>query len=144
MFAKLINENEIEEAPSRKGGVFNYNLDEAAMKKDGFKPVEPDVLPLPSDMICPQVRYRDDGAVINQFYVDTYVAPPLPPEPTYAEKRAAEYPPIADYLDAQVKINSGDEILITQGNAQLQTYFQRCLSVKAKYPKPTEEQYNEN
>lgn len=47
---------------------------------------------------------------------------------SYAEKRAAEYPPVADYLDAVVK---GDE-------AQMQAYIDACLAVKAKYPKPSE------
>lgn len=45
---------------------------------------------------------------------------------TYAEKRAAEYPPITDYLDGLVKGNQ----------AQIDTYIQACLAVKAKYPKP--------
>lgn len=44
----------------------------------------------------------------------------------YQTKRAAEYPPITDYLDGIVK---GDQ-------AQVQTYIDACLAVKAKYPKP--------
>ena len=51
---------------------------------------------------------------------------PVTPEPTYAELRAAEYPPAADYLDSIVK---GDAV-------QQQTYIDACLAVKAKYPKP--------
>lgn len=43
----------------------------------------------------------------------------------YAEKRALEYPPMADYLDGVVK---GDQ-------AQIQAYIDACLAVKAKYPK---------
>jgi len=43
----------------------------------------------------------------------------------YKFKRAAEYPPMADYLDAIVK---GD----TQ---QQEAYIAACLAVKAKYPK---------
>lgn len=50
---------------------------------------------------------------------------PVPPEPTYAEKRAAEYPPYADYLDGVVK---GDQ-------AQIDKYIADCQAVKAKYPK---------
>lgn len=46
---------------------------------------------------------------------------------TYAQKRASEYPPIADYLDGIVK---GDE-------AQIAKYKADCLAVKAKYPKPS-------
>jgi hypothetical protein len=44
----------------------------------------------------------------------------------YQRQRAAEYPPIADYLDGIVKGNQ----------AQVQTYIDACLAVKAKYPKP--------
>jgi len=43
----------------------------------------------------------------------------------YIDKRAAEYPPMSDYLDAIVK---GD----TQ---QQEAYIAACLAVKAKYPK---------
>ena len=45
--------------------------------------------------------------------------------PTYAEKRAAEYPPMTDYLDGVVK---GDQ-------AQIDKYIADCLAVKTKYPK---------
>lgn len=51
---------------------------------------------------------------------------PQPSAPTYQELRAAEYPPMADYLDAVVK---GDV-------AQQQAYIDACLAIKAKYPKP--------
>jgi hypothetical protein len=44
----------------------------------------------------------------------------------YQRKRAAEYPPMTDYLDGIVK---GDQ-------AQVQAYIDACLAVKAKYPKP--------
>jgi len=47
------------------------------------------------------------------------------PEPTYAQKRAAEYPPATDYLDGVVK---GDQ-------AQIDKYIADCLAVKAAYPK---------
>lgn len=43
----------------------------------------------------------------------------------YQRLRAAEYPPIADYIDGVVK---GD-------SAQIQAYIDECLAVKAKYPK---------
>lgn len=54
---------------------------------------------------------------------------------TYSEKRASEYPDFKEYLDAQVKINSGDETLIAAGQTQLQEYINLCLKVKTKYPK---------
>lgn len=43
----------------------------------------------------------------------------------YQRDRAAEYPPITDYIDGVVK---GDQ-------AQIQAYIDACLAVKAKYPK---------
>ena len=45
----------------------------------------------------------------------------------YARKRAAEYPPITDYLDGVVK----------NDQAQIDKYIADCLAVKAKYPKGT-------
>ena len=44
---------------------------------------------------------------------------------SYAQKRASEYPPITDYLDGIVK---GD-------STQVQEYIDKCLAIKAKYPK---------
>lgn len=44
----------------------------------------------------------------------------------YQRQRAAEYPPMADYIDGIVK---GD-------TAQVQAYIDACLAVKLKYPKP--------
>jgi hypothetical protein len=44
---------------------------------------------------------------------------------SYKAKRAAEYPPMTDYLDGIVK---GD-------NTQVQAYIDACLAVKNKYPK---------
>jgi hypothetical protein len=44
----------------------------------------------------------------------------------YQRDRAAEYPSINDYIDGVVKSDQ----------AQIQTYIDACLAVKAKYPKP--------
>ena len=60
-----------------------------------------------------EVAY-DKAAV--QAYVDSHA---------YIAKRAAEYPPMTDYLDAIVK---GDI-------AQQEAYIAACLAVKLKYPK---------
>ena len=60
-----------------------------------------------------EVAYDKDAV---QAYVDSQA---------YIAKRQAEYPPMADYLDAIVK---GD-------TAQQQAYIDACLAVKAKYPK---------
>jgi hypothetical protein len=43
----------------------------------------------------------------------------------YQRQRAAEYPPLTDYLDGVVK---GDQ-------AQIDAYIAACQAVKAKYPK---------
>jgi len=43
----------------------------------------------------------------------------------YKEQRAAEYPPITDYIDGVVK---GDQ-------AQIDAYIAACQAVKNKYPK---------
>ena len=50
---------------------------------------------------------------------------PKPAELTYAQKRAAEYPPYTDYLDGVVKADQ----------AQIDKYIADCQAVKAKYPK---------
>lgn len=50
---------------------------------------------------------------------------PQPAELTYAQKRAAEYPPYTDYLDGVVKADQ----------AQIDKYIADCQAVKAKYPK---------
>lgn len=54
------------------------------------------------------------------------LTPPPTPAPTYAELRAAEYPPITDYIDGVVKSDQ----------AQIDAYIAACQAVKAKYPKP--------
>jgi hypothetical protein len=51
-----------------------------------------------------------------QAYIDAHA---------YIAKRAAEYPPMTDYLDGVVK---GDQ-------AQIDKYIADCQAVKAKYPK---------
>jgi len=50
---------------------------------------------------------------------------PQPIQATYAQKRAAEYPPMTDYLDGVVKADQ----------AQIDKYIADCLAVKAAYPK---------
>jgi hypothetical protein len=68
------------------------------------------------------IAYDADGnevaydKVAVQAYVDAHA---------YIAKRAAEYPPVTDWLDGMVK---GDQ-------AQIDKYIADCLAVKAKYPK---------
>ena len=60
-----------------------------------------------------EVAYDKDAV---QAYVDAHA---------YIAKRAAEYPPITDYIDGVVK---GDQ-------AQIDKYIADCLAVKARHPK---------
>lgn len=68
----------------------------------------------------------EDLDEIVQWNIDNLNTTPVFFEPTYADKRKAEYPPIEDYLDGVVK---GDQ-------AQIDAYIAACQAVKAKYPKP--------
>jgi hypothetical protein len=53
----------------------------------------------------------------------------------YAQLRSWSYPEYTEFLDAQVKINSGDIILQGEGKYQLDYYFANCLNAKIKFPK---------
>jgi len=55
---------------------------------------------------------------------------------SYEEKRAEEYPPIGDQLDAIMKWSFTEtEITVTE---ELKSIAAKCMSVKSKYPKPKE------
>lgn len=96
-------------------------------------PLEPDVFLIPGGCIeadAPTVpegqRAKWEGAwVFEDIQQPAPVQEPAPVALTYAEKRAMEYPPMADYLDAVVK----------NDQAQIDAYITACLAVKAKYPK---------
>lgn len=64
---------------------------------------------------------KDDNEVsYDQSVVNSFIA-----QNEYKQKRAAEYPPITDYLDGVVK---GDK-------TQIDAYIAACQAVKDKYPK---------
>jgi len=69
------------------------------------------------------VAYDADDNVVeyDAALVDAEIA-----KTEYQRQRAAEYPPVTDYIDGVVK---GDQ-------AQIDAYIAACLAVKAKYPKP--------
>jgi len=69
-----------------------------------------------TESIVPMTAEEITKAQQAQTYVDAHA---------YIAKRASEYPPMTDYLDAIVK---GDQ-------AQIDKYIADCLAVKAKYPK---------
>jgi hypothetical protein len=68
------------------------------------------------------VAYDADG---NEVAYDKAAVQAYIDARAYIAKRAAEYPPMTDYLDAIVK---GD-------TAQMDKYIADCLAVKLKYPK---------
>jgi hypothetical protein len=80
------------------------------------------VRPLADNWIESEAAAIGDRYENNQFIKPEPVIDPL----AYQAQRAAEYPPMADYIDGIVK---GDQ-------AQVQAYIDACLAVKAKYPKP--------
>jgi hypothetical protein len=80
--------------------------------------------------LYPQVVTVDDGAGAfdaqgNKVEIDMAAVNAWADPNAYKAKRAAEYPPITDYIDGVVK---GDQ-------AQIDAYITACLAVKAKYPK---------
>lgn len=79
------------------------------------------------DFMLGLVDGENGGNIGDRYENGQFVTPPAIVDPmAYQLKRAAEYPPMADYLDGIVK---GDQ-------AQVQAYIDACLAVKAKYPKP--------
>ena len=72
--------------------------------------------------IIGNVAYDADG---NEVAYDLAAVQAYAESQAYIGKRAAEYPPITDYLDGVVK---GDQ-------TQIDKYIADCLAVKAKYPK---------
>jgi len=80
--------------------------------------------------LYPQVVTVDDStgafdADGNQVTIDMDAVNAWVDPDAYKQQRAAEYPPITDYLDGVVK---GDQ-------AQIDAYIAACQAVKAKYPK---------
>lgn len=91
--------------------------------------------------LCPGSAWSLVGNEYGSLvWLDKYVAKPTKEEinqkldeidqrtkdAAYIAHRAAEYPPITDYLDAVVKNDT----------EQMQAYIDACLAVKVKYPKP--------
>ena len=80
--------------------------------------------------LYPQVVTVDDGAGAfdaqgNKVEIDLAAVNAWQDPDAYKYARAAECPPITDYIDGVVK---GDQ-------AQIDKYIADCLAVKAKYPK---------
>ena len=84
---------------------------------DAIRALHPQVI-----TIVEQTAYDANG---NEVAYDKEAVKAYVDSQAYIAKRQAEYPPMADYLDAIVK---GD-------TAQQQAYIDACLAVKLKYPK---------
>ena len=81
--------------------------------------------------IYPNVRSVDANGIAkdvdgNSVEIDKALVDAWQNPNAYIAKRAREYPPITDYLDAVVK---GDQEAID-------AYIAACQAVKTKYPKP--------
>tara|TARA_R110000868_G_scaffold78637_4_gene224173 strand:+ start:457 stop:729 length:273 start_codon:yes stop_codon:yes gene_type:complete len=87
------------------------------MNHEAIRKLNPSVVTIRGD-----VAYDADENEVtyDKSAVDAYVN-----SHAYIDKRAAEYPPITDYLDGVVK---GDQ-------SQIDAYIAACHAVKAKYPK---------
>lgn len=80
--------------------------------------------------LYPQAVTVDDGTGAfdvqgNQVAIDMALVDAWQDPNAYKYARAAEYPPLTDYVDGVVK---GDQ-------AQIDKYIADCLAVKTKYPK---------
>lgn len=75
MYAKFINEDLIEIAPLNKNGIFNYNLNEEALKKDGYKKVVE--LEKPTIFVEPVSKYIDLEDKIEKYWIDAHKEPTL-------------------------------------------------------------------
>lgn len=68
---------------------------------------------------------------------DGNYAPPADKMPDYRELRRLEYPPIGDQLDAIMKwVATENELTVPP---ELKSIAMKCMSVKAKFPKPKKE-----
>lgn len=81
-----------------------------------------------ADFAAEQGWIETSEANIGDSYEEGLFIKPIPVvDPlAYQQLRASEYPPMSDYLDGIVKSDA----------AQIKTYIDACLAVKAKYPKP--------
>lgn len=99
------------------------------------------ILPAYSTLMIPPEQIEGQRIKFSEgSWVYEEIPAPIPPEPlpelSYAEKRAAEYPSMFEYLDGVVKSHSLDQDVHNEGVAQIEKYIADCFVIKAKYPKP--------
>lgn len=126
-FAKLINKTCVAYAPEDTPECSNFHLSEASCLAAGYN----EIAPIPDK---PEGNYRLTYELVNSKIIPSWEE--IPDTRCYAELREPEYPDFRIYLDAMVKINSGDETAAADGRLQRKQYFDACWAVKQKYPKP--------
>lgn len=66
IYAKFISDERVDVAPTNKGAVSNYNLSDALMSADGYKPL---VVVEEASADKPRVKYRDADDRVEQYAV---------------------------------------------------------------------------
>jgi hypothetical protein len=77
--------------------------------------------------IAEAITESSDDTTVEQWKLDNYQL-----------IREWAYPTYIEYIDAQVKINSKDLVLVSEGTEQLNRYYEDCLKVKDTYKKSGE------
>lgn len=70
-FVKMLSETVIEYAPVNKGSIINYNLDEEALKADGYKPLIK--AERPNNTRLYRLKYSEDESFVYEIidYLET-------------------------------------------------------------------------
>ncbi|MDR2412894.1 MAG: hypothetical protein LBD50_01635 [Rickettsiales bacterium] len=119
MFYKIISKTKIEPAPRIQGAIINFHKmpEEHLNGKGYFRLVEDESCGLDDAK-----EYYQSGNVIKARVKKNA-------KYDYRAKRAAEYPPVSDIMDALLKSMDGDD-------EELSTIIRRRRETKLKYPKP--------
>jgi len=90
------------------------------MNHEAIYKLNPSVITIRGD-----VAYDANNNIVeyDKAAVEAYVA-----ANAYKSKRAAEYPSLADFVDAYYWAQNGDDTKMT-------AYIEKCAAVKDKYPK---------
>lgn len=90
--------------------------------------------------IAQSVKNGDSESTLNeiiQAYIDLYETESTVKQwriDNYIQLRRWAYPPIEDYVDAQVKIAQKGSLEL-EGKSQLNSYTGACYSVKLRFPR---------
>ena len=76
------------------------------------------------DEVISRMLQTNDISMISQWKLDNYRI-----------LRTPLYPPITDYIDAQVKLSSNNPVMVTKGQQEITLYNTCSLAVKERFPK---------